>query len=189
MDLSYSYLAEYVTRATKGDSNAFAELYSLTYSKVYNYARHYMKDDYLAQDAVQEIYISALKNLHKLNDPSLFIAWLNQIAFHVCFDMSKSRKAGYGEVSTDIMEDLDTIVSSDTSPEDAAVTKDESSRLSEAIAALPINERELITLRYFNEMKVDEIVDATGISKSTVKRHLNSALEHLRAHLDRRDSK
>ncbi len=186
MDLSYSYLAEYVTRAAKGDSNAFAELYSLTYSKVYNYARHYMKDDFLAQDAVQEIYISALKNLHKLNDPSLFIAWLNQIAFHVCFDMSKSRKTGYGEAGTDMMEALEYMPASDLSPEDTALTNDEQTRLSKAIESLPLQERELITLRFYNEMKVDEIVDATGLSKSTVKRHLNSAIEHLRISLERR---
>ena len=45
MEYSYSYLAEYVKLAAAGDSNAFAELYSLTYDKIYNYARHYMKDD------------------------------------------------------------------------------------------------------------------------------------------------
>ncbi|MCR5278725.1 MAG: sigma-70 family RNA polymerase sigma factor [Lachnospiraceae bacterium] len=184
MEYSFSYLAEYVKRAANGDSNAFAELYSLTYSKIYNYARHYMKDDYLAEDAVQDIYISALKNLNKLNDPSLFIAWLNQIAFRVCFDMSKSRKQGYGEVSTDIMEELGDIKSSEITPEDSAFIKDEQSRLKEAIEALPLNERELITLRYFNDMKIDEIVNAIGISKSTVKRQLNLALEHLKRRMN-----
>ncbi len=184
MEYSYSYLAEYVKLAAAGDSNAFAELYSLTYNKIYNYARHYMKDDYLAEDAVQDIYVTALRNLNKLNDPSLFIAWLNQIAFRVCFDMSKSRKQGYGEISTDIMEEMGEIKTSDIGPEDMAFLKDERIRLKAAIESLPLNERELITLRYFNDMKIDEIVSATGLSKSTVKRQLNQAIAHLKTRMN-----
>jgi len=180
MDLSYNHLAEYVIRAREGDSNAFAELYSLTYTKVYNYSRHYLKNDFLAQDAVQEIYISALKNLHKLNDPSLFIAWINRIAFHVCYDMTKSHNQGYGEISTDMMEEILDLKSSDASPEDEAVAKAESERLRVAVDNLPQGEREIVTLRFYNNMKIDDIVNATGLSKSTVKRQLNSAIDHLR---------
>ena len=180
MELSYTNLAEYVIRAREGDSNAFAELYSITYSKIYNYSRHYLRDDYLAQDAVQEIYISALKNLHKLNDPSLFIAWINRIAFHVCFDMSKSRNQGYGEISAEMLEEISEIKSSDATPEDEAFLKDEETRLKAAVEALPPGEREIITLRFYNGMKIVDIVDATGISKSTVKRQLKSALDRLK---------
>ena len=93
-ELNTGYIAGLVLRARQDDSDAFAELYAMTYNKVYNYARHYLRDDFLAQDAMQEVYILALKNLSKLNDPTLFIAWLNRIAFHVCFDMSKKLKSG-----------------------------------------------------------------------------------------------
>ena len=88
-ELNIAYLAGLVLRAKGNDSNAFAELYAMTYKKVYNYTRHYLRDDFLAQDALQEIYILALKNLSKLNDPTVFIAWLDRISFHVCFDMTK----------------------------------------------------------------------------------------------------
>lgn len=76
----------------QNDSDAFAELYTMTYSKVYNYARHYLKDDFLAQDALQDIYILALKNLGKLNDPTLFVARLNRISFNVCYNISLCHK-------------------------------------------------------------------------------------------------
>jgi len=79
-ELNITYIAGLVLRAQANDSDAFAELYALTYNKVYNYSRHYLRDDYLAQDAMQEIYIRVLKNITKLNDPSLFIAWLNHIS-------------------------------------------------------------------------------------------------------------
>ena len=91
-DMNIPYIAGLVIRAQHSDSDAFAELYALTYNKVYNYTRHYLRDDFLAQDAMQEVYILALKNIGKLNDPTVFIAWLNRICFHVCYDMTQKNR-------------------------------------------------------------------------------------------------
>ena len=71
---NHKYIAGLVIRAQHEDSDAFAELYGLTYSKVLHYAERYLRDSYLAQDAVQEIFILALKNISKLKEPTLFIA-------------------------------------------------------------------------------------------------------------------
>lgn len=171
MEYSYAYIAEVVKRAQTGDNAAFAELYSCTYSKVYRYCYRYLKDEYLAQDAVQEVYISAFKNSKKLNDPSLFIAWLNQISFHVCYDIMKKRMDNYGEANSDILEQI-----FDSRPganlEESVINDDEIARLNAAIKTLSAVEQQLITLRYFNNMKIDDIVDITGLSRSTVKRQL-----------------
>jgi len=179
MEYSYAYIAEIVKRAQTGGSDAFAELYNCTYNKVYYYCLRYLKDEYLAQDAVQEVYISAFKNTEKLNDPTLFIAWLNQIAFHVCYDMMRKRKSDYGEVDNEILEQiLDT--HPDSNLEERIVEADDKARLQAAISKLTVTEQQIITLRYFNGMKIDEIVKATGISRSTVKRQLISITEKLR---------
>ena len=87
----HNYLAGLVRKVQSKDSNAFAELYGLTYKKVYNYALCYLRDAYLAQDAVQEVYILVLKKIDQLNDAMLFTAWLNQIGFHVCYDICRVR--------------------------------------------------------------------------------------------------
>ena len=63
---NHQYLAGLVIRFKQRDTDAFAELYALTYNKVYNYARHYLKDEYLAQDAMQEVFISAFRNIDKI---------------------------------------------------------------------------------------------------------------------------
>ena len=80
-DEDYAYMAKLVVASQHDDSEAFAELYAITINKVYNYCRHYLRNAFSAQDAVQEIYVTALTNIGKLNDPTLFIAWLNQISF------------------------------------------------------------------------------------------------------------
>ncbi|MDD2972240.1 MAG: RNA polymerase sigma factor [Lachnospiraceae bacterium] len=167
----HAYIARLVMRSQKGDSDAFAEIYAMTYNKVYNYACHYLRDTYLAQDAVQEIYISALKNIHKIKEPTLFIAWMNQISFHVCFDICKKNNEAYGNVSPEIFEFIkDEHVYSN--PEAHLEQSDETARLLQAINALPLNERQVIIMKYYNNLKLDVIADALAISKSTVKRYL-----------------
>ena len=179
MELSHEYIAVLVRRSQAGDSDAYAELYSLTYSKVYTYCRCYLKDDYAAQDAVQDIYITALKNINKINDPTLFVAWLNQISFRTCFDISKKKHGDAGYIGSELMEEIsDTSMSSD--PEASTFSKDERERLNQAITTLPAKEQELINLRFYKDMKIDDIVSITGLSKSTVKRKLQSAIEELK---------
>lgn len=179
MEYSYAYIAEIVKRAQTGDSDAFAELYTCTYNKVYHYCLKYLKDEYLAQDAVQEVYISAFKNTEKLHDPTLFIAWLNQISFHVCYDIMKKSKSDYGEFDSEL---IDEIFDShpDSNLEDRVIYDDEKRRLKEAISKLSVIEQQIITLRYFNNMKIDDIVQISGLSRSTVKRQLIAIPEKLR---------
>ena len=175
-----SYIAGLVIQARQNDSDAFAELYALTYNKVYNYARHYLRDDFLAQDAMQEIYILALKNLTALNDPTLFIAWLKRISFNVCFDMMKRLKNGKAEfIDPEILE----IVEDDNAsanPEVSYQNKDECRRLNEALDQLPCQEKQVIIMRFYNSMKLDEIADACEISRSSVKRYLASGQKALK---------
>lgn len=179
MEYSYAYIAEIVKKAQAGDSDAFAELYTCTYNKVYYYCNRYLKDEYLAQDAVQEVYISAFKNTEKLHDPTLFIAWLNQISFHVCYDMMKKTKSDYGEVDSEVLDEIFD-AHPDANLEDRVVRDDEKRRLKEAISSLSMMEQQIVTLRYFNSMKIDEIVQITGLSRSTVKRQLIAITDKLR---------
>ena len=173
------YIAGLVLRAQQKDNDAFAEIYALTYNKVYNFCRHYLRNDFLAQDALQEVYISALRNIHKINDPTLFIAWLNRISFNVCYDMTR-RNTGQDDISNpEIMEILHD-EHPDSNPEAMTQKRDEIRLIRQAVESLPFNQREVITMRYFNNMKIDEISDALGISRSSVKRYIVIGLEELK---------
>ena len=175
----HNYLASLVVKAQQKDRNAFAELYGLTYKKVYNYAHYYLRDAYLAQDAVQEVYILVLRNIGQLNDPTLFTAWLNQIGFHVCYDLCKKQSSDYDDITDPELLDIIEDKNSDTDPENCAQNQDETQRLHTAIRSLPANEKQVIVLRYFNELKIDDIAKAMDISRSTAKRYLASGQEHL----------
>lgn len=176
---NHKYIATLVVRAQLDDSDAFAELYGLTYHLVYHYALRYLRDDYLAQDAVQEIYILALKNLCKLNNPTLFVAWIKQISFRVCFDIASKSSKSYGSITDP---DLLKLIKDDNMSHDPSYRiekDDEYNRLREAILQLPANEKQAIILRYYNNLKIDEIASLMSISKSTTKRYLASAHQTL----------
>ena len=178
-NLDYNYIAQLVLKAQRGDSNAFAEFYAATYQKQYRFACTYLKDSYLAQDAVQEIFILAFKNIRKLKEPTLAVAWLNQIAFRVCYNMQKKQKRYDEEMNEYNAEGFEANLKANSSPEQDVVEIDEKEYLLTQVMKLPLSESQAIILKYYKNMKLDEIADVLDISKSSVKRYLKSGREHL----------
>lgn len=187
--LDYNYMADLVTRAQAGDSDAFAELYAATYQKQYHFAYSYLKDEYLAQDALQETYIIALKDLSKLKDPMLVVAWLNQINFRICFQLHKKQKrydlemieyndTDSGERRAGISPHADSR-SVARNPEDMVVKVDSREYIMNQILKLPFTEAQVIILKFYRNLKHDEIAELMDISRSSVKRYLNSGKSHL----------
>ena len=175
----YEQIGQLVLLAQQNNSDAFATLYALTYNKVYNYACHYLRDTYAAQDAVQETYIRALKNINSINEPKLFVSWLNKIAFNVCFDMVQSSNKDATPTDDDIISQiLDPNEASN--PEYRTQIKNEYKRLYEALDALPFKEQQAVKMKFFNGMKLEDIAKTLGTSRSSVKRYIASGEELLR---------
>ncbi len=180
----YAYMAELVTAAKANDKNAFAELYALTYNDIYNYCCHYLRDPVLAQDAVQETYILALRKIGSLQDPTLFLAWLGQINFHTCYDIRRKYDDRYAYADLTKMDFLIRDNREYVNPEASAETADLNSRIQQKIAQLPAIPQQIIILRYYNDMTLREIADLLRISVSTVKRSLAQAQKELREGLE-----
>ncbi len=162
--------------------------------KQYHFAYSYLKDEYLAQDALQETYIIALKELSKLQDPMLLVAWLNQINFRVCYQLYRKQKryasemtdysrseTGWVSTSSSIQTDFTPphLVSADNDPADMAVRGDSREYIMNQILKLPFTEAQVIILKFYQNLKHDEIADLMDISRSSVKRYLNSGKKHL----------
>lgn len=182
--LNYKYIAKLVSRAQIGDSDAFAELYAATYQRQYLYAYHYLKDEYLAQDVLQETYVLALKNLAKLKEPTLVISWLNQINFRVCYNLHKKQQRYYSEMIIDSNDSFDTDfntggISYQTSPEEAVIKVDSKEYLMNQILNLPFTESQVILMKYYQNLKLNDIAQLMDISRSSVKRYLASGRERL----------
>ena len=183
-DLDYNYIGRLVENARVGNSDAFAELYAATYQKQYIFSYCYLKDKFLAQDALQETYILALKNLATLNDPKLFVSWLNQINFRVCYDMSEKQKRWNEETSRYADEDVGYRVSDEPTPEERVLSEDNRDFVLQQVMALPYSESQVVFLHYYKDMTIEDISYMMDISKSTVKRYLASGKKRLSESLD-----
>lgn len=175
-ELDYNYIGELVFQVREGDSDAFAELYAATYQKQYMFACSYLKDEYLAQDALQETYISALKNIRQLNDPKLFVSWLNQINFRICYNMSVKQTV----MNNEMERFQDPSLSDYENPESQVMLQvDEKEYLLQQVLSLPFSESQAVFLHYYKGIKIDQIAYMMEISKSSVKRYLASGKKRL----------
>lgn len=171
--LDYKYLAQLVDMARQGDSDAFAELYAATYQKEYRFAYRYLKDIYLAQDALQETYITALKNLHKLKDSTLFVSWINQINFRTCFNIHRKQERYDAELSEYDSDELRQKTMSSYLPEDEMIRVDQQEYILKKVLELPPTESQIILMKYYQNMTFEEIAKILDISVSTAKRQLS----------------
>lgn len=177
LDLDYDYLAKLVRRTQTGDSNAFAELYTATYQKQYHFTYQYVKDPYLAQDILQDVYILVLKNIHTLKNPRLFISWLNQINFRICYDVCQKRIRHEQELQLAEKLNTDELGNHQLEHNSLNPAKEVEDRMWQAelmsqILSLHPNEAQAIIMKYYNDMSLDDIADAMNCSRSTVKRRL-----------------
>ena len=180
-ELDYDYLAKLVRRTQAGDSNAFAELYTATYKKQYRFTYQYVKDPYLAQDVLQDVYILVLKNINSLKNPRLFVSWLNQINFRICYDVCQKRirhEEEYNYVNG-VPETDEHSGNKISDPEKEVEERIRQAELMSQILSLNPNEAQTIIMRYYNDMSLDEIADAMNCSHSTVKRRLAKGKQEL----------
>ena len=175
--LDYKYIGQLVRKAQGGDSNAFAELYVATYQQQFRYAYRYLKDEELAQDALQETFVQALKNIRKLQNPDLFIAWLNRINFRTCYDIKKAQHVDKQDDFSEI--NLAKLKSTEGRPEDEVVEIDTKNYIMRQVLNLPLTESQAILMKYYQELTNDEIAEILNVSRSTVKRYLKSGRERL----------
>lgn len=176
--LDYTYIAHLVRRSQCGDNDAFAELYAATYQKEYQFAYQYLKNEQDAQDALQETYILAIKNLSQLKDPTLVVAWLNQINFRVCYSMVQKQARQNNE---DIYaNELEAKLPRAQNPEEQVILVDSKQYIMQQILKLPYTESQVILLKYYKSLPLDDIAYIMDLSRSTIKRYLKSGKARLK---------
>lgn len=167
------YLVSVIKKAQQQDQDAFSELYAMTYERQYNYAKNYLSNPDDAWDAVQEVYILAMRKLDTLRDPHCINAWLTQINSRVCYDMLKSRRM-YITVELNL-EHAD----EELNPENQLLQNADTEILKKQIDKLPYKQKQAITLKYFKSFSLQQIADVMECSISSVTRYLEKGRDSL----------
>lgn len=171
---SHEDLGKLLVKASQGDAEAFEKLYAATASAQYYLALKHTKDETLAADVVQELYIKLFKYMDKIENPRLFVAYLNRMNYTISMDLVKKYKQ---EISMDFSESENDVID----PRSIRNSENnDQNLLSLALNELDDSLRDVVVMRYINKMKIDDIAEYLKVSKRTVSRMLSKGIEQLR---------
>lgn len=167
-----------------GNNRAFDELLSRIKDKLFSYIVCMVKDEQLANDLFQETFIKAIVKLRdgKYKDNGKFSFWMTRIAHNVIIDHFRETK-GMHIVETSKDNDLQNLkVASilDIDRERGMVNEQVLRDVKRLMNALPETQREVVFMRYYQEMSFKEIAEATGVSINTSLGRMRYALINLR---------
>jgi RNA polymerase sigma-70 factor (ECF subfamily) len=126
-----------------------------------------------AQDLVQETFVQALKSAHRFRGDSAIYTWLHGILLNVC---RRHRRKQQRVVLEEEPVPQESIQPSRADKLDLDFC---AKGLIRALQSLSPEHREVIVLRYYENLKIEEIAGQVGVSKGTVKSRLHYAVSHL----------
>lgn len=180
MKNKYKDVAEIVARVKEKDADAFVELYNNMYQQVYFLALSIVKDQYLAQDVVQETFINVYNSIHTLNNDMTFIAWIDRITYNCSLKMIA--KNGECPLDIEIVEKVFPAAGKEE-PLEQVLSKEKSQTMINLIMELSPEYRTTLILKYYEGMKLEEIASCMECSVGTVKSRLNRGKNALRKNI------
>jgi RNA polymerase sigma-70 factor (ECF subfamily) len=166
---------ELVRRVVAGEAAAYGELARRWYRRILAMCQaQVFRDD--AEDLAQEVLCRGYLKLATLADPEQFGPWLRGIAGHICIDWRRHRTRRPTVAGTELH-----AVSAQA--KDVVVADDERKLILHHISTMPQDLREVILLRYYENLTYDEMANWLGIARATVSERLAKARAILRIRL------
>lgn len=147
------------------------------------FAYLYVKDWPVAEDIVQEVFISYYQKAHQFEQRSSLKTYLSKITINKCHDHLRSWKNKRSLFSGAI----GSLISGAKSPEEAYERRSGQAKLIKKVLELPIKYREVILLYYYHELTGSEISRLLDCSENTVKTRLKRAKALLKEQIDPRE--
>jgi RNA polymerase sigma-70 factor, ECF subfamily len=163
-----------VAAALRGDAESFSRLCERHYPALVAIAYSRLAERHLAEDAAQETLLAAYHDIAKLKKPEQFAGWLATICRNIATDMAKARVRAR-EKHAEIADCIDPIDEESSSV--AAVR--------EIVRRLEPDTRDIVYLRYYNQMSYDQIARMLGVSEEAVNGKLRRAKAEIRRRLQR----
>jgi RNA polymerase sigma-70 factor (ECF subfamily) len=164
---------ELIARCREGDSNAQFRLYKLYSKAMYNVGFRITGNEDDAEDALQEAFISAFRNLDSYRGDATFGAWLKRIVVNKAINLVKMKR--HDPIPDD--ERWDVAEEPETTEYKGELTIE---RVRQAIGQLPDGYRSVLSLYLMEGYDHQEIAEIMGITESTSKSQLNRAKSKLK---------
>lgn len=166
-----------------GDPEAFEPLVLANQTQVYHLALRLLGSEADAADAAQDAFLKAYTSLNSFRGESRFSVWLYRLTNNICIDHLRKRRRQNTvplQAEDEDGEALELPLPDDRySPELLAERAEERETVRAAIAALPPDCREILTLREIGGLSYEELAAALSLEQGTVKSRLNRARKKL----------
>lgn len=174
--------SEIISRCQNGDLTAFRIIIETHQSYAYSLALRMLCDVDDARDVVQESFIKVWQNMGTFDPNRKFATWLYKIITNICLDYLKARRRKRRIFSS---MDIDNKHFASEADADADMMNKELIREIALLAeGLTAKQRMVFVLRDLQDLKMEEIVEITGLNKNKVKSNLYYARKNIRAKLE-----
>lgn len=170
-----------------GDARAFETLYDRHALPVWRFVQRSVHDRALTDDLVQDVWFSLVRQAPRYEPRARFRTWLFTLAHHRLVDHWRTHKAHASlDADTDDGATLADTLAADSGfgPVRQLQSREQAQALLDALAALPLPQREAFLLQAEGGLSLVEIAEATGVNAETAKSRLRYARERLRHTLE-----
>jgi RNA polymerase sigma-70 factor (ECF subfamily) len=179
-----------LARARRRDEAAIRTIVRQNNRRLFRVARSILKDDWEAEDAVQEAYVRAFAKLSEFEGRSAFSTWLTRIVVNEALGRLRKRKptADFADIEQGAADNGQLVpfplAAPQLDPERAMAQSQLNNVLEKAIDALPDVYRVVLVARVIEEMSVEETATLFDLEPATVKTRLHRARALLRRELE-----
>jgi RNA polymerase sigma-70 factor (ECF subfamily) len=182
---SWRGMDEAMARVRNGDPDALADLLARYQHRLYRFLTRLVQNSATAEDLFQQTLLRVMQTISRYDACSQFDTWLFSVAHNLAIDHLRSLR----DTSLDVPDETgSTPAERLPSPRPDALEQlldwERGVLLAAAISELPAIHREVITLRFEEGMKLEQIAEVSGVPLSTVKSRLQRALESLRSRME-----
>ena len=171
---------QWIRAAQQGDSAAFEQLLLLYQQKIYHLALRTCGDPHDAEEATQEAFLSAWKNLPSFRGESSFSTWLYRLTVNACNDLFRKNKASAANVALEDEEAALQVPDTAPGPEESLQRKETQQAVQDALQQLSPEHRQVLLLRELQQLSYDEIAAVLDMDLGTVKSRIHRARNQLR---------
>jgi RNA polymerase sigma-70 factor (ECF subfamily) len=176
-----------VEQAVNENSEAFGEIVKRWERKIFALCFGMLAREDEARDATQETFISAYKSLKNFRGEAKVSSWLHRIAVNQCLTVkrrAKTRSESFLDDETNAEEKV-FVAPMRLSPSRTTEQNERLKIIRQAVNSLPVDLRQVVVMKEFEEMTFQEISDTLDLPLSTIKSRLYTALKQLRLKLER----
>jgi RNA polymerase sigma factor (sigma-70 family) len=171
-----------IQRYLNGDSHAFSFLLSRYKTKIFTSIFLLVKDEYLAEDIFQDVFIRIIESLKKGTyvENGKFLSWSVRIAHNMCMDHFRKVKRTPTIKTSDDQDIFEVYNFSEAGADVKMMQIETHGSVKKAIDKLPQDQREIIILRHFANLSFREIAALSNISINTALGRMRYALINMR---------